>query len=79
MSQVDIAKLIQEHFEFVKAPTESEVDEIILRLSSNTTEEDFRKIVYDVVKNKISHASESVDMSASKSLLLQIKKAAGKP
>lgn len=78
MNQQDVAGLIREHFNFVETPTESEVNQIIFRLSDKTTEQEFHEIVYDVVKNKISYGFESLDMSASKSLLLQIKKASGK-
>lgn len=78
MTQRDIASLIRDHFNFVKTPTEDEVSEILLRLSDKTTEEEFHEIVHDVVKNKTSFLFESLDMSASKNLLLQIKKAAGK-
>lgn len=78
MSQLDIANLIQKKFKFIETPSESEVTEILNRLSDKTTEDEFYEIVYDVVENTNSFIFESLDMSASKDILLQIKIAAGK-
>ncbi|MFM2484354.1 hypothetical protein [Celerinatantimonas yamalensis] len=78
MTQQDIANLIQEKFKFVETPSNNEVAEILLRLTATTTEDEFRKIVYDVVENTECFLFESIDMSASKNILLQIKVAAGK-
>lgn len=78
MVQQSIADLIREKFDFVKTPSEGEVTIILQRLSYETTEEEFFEIVYSVVEDTTSFAFESLDMSASKNILLQIKKAAGK-
>ena len=73
MGYLEIAQLIQEKFEFVKAPSQNEVQAILRRITPSTTEEEFKKIVFGVVKNTDSYIFESLDMSASKNILLQIK------
>jgi hypothetical protein len=78
MNNKDIANLIKENYRFIKTPSESEVSRILERLSDTTTAEEFYGIVCDVVWNTTSFYFESIDMSASKNILLQIKKATGK-
>lgn len=72
MDKEMVAELIKNEFKFLTAPTENEVSEILTRLSDSTTEEEFRSIVISIVKDTTSLGFESLDMSASKSILLQI-------
>lgn len=70
-------------------PTEDEVSKILAKLSDTTTDSEFETIVLDIVKNTTVivknttvFSLESLDMGASKNILLQIlqmKKASEQP
>ncbi|MEL0656741.1 hypothetical protein V6257_17095 [Pseudoalteromonas issachenkonii] len=78
MSNQEIATLIQIHFKFISTPSESEVILILEQVTNATTENEFNKIIFDNVSSTISFANESLEMSASISLLKQIKSSLGK-
>ena len=73
MTKQKIAKLIQEQYKFLKEPFEYEVSAILQKISDSTTEIEFRQIVFDKVSDTTIYSFESIDMSASTSILKQIK------
>ncbi len=73
MNRQAIAQLIQEHFEFVKEPSQVEIANILNELSESTTEKQFQEIVFRNISDTTSFSSESIDMSATASILKQIK------
>ncbi|MGY3808192.1 hypothetical protein ACWNG8_13925 [Aeromonas veronii] len=82
MNKVLVAKLIKGKFGFLITPTEDEVSKILAKLSDTTTDSEFETIVLDIVKNTTVFSLESLDMGASKNILLQIlqmKKASEQP
>lgn len=78
MKNQEIANLIQEHFKLVSTPSESEVSFILQQISATTTANEFEKIVLDNLSNTKCVSNESLEMSASLSLLKQIKNSLGK-
>lgn len=73
-----IAELIQEKYNFINEPPESEIIDILKQLNQNTTEEEFEKIIYSIVSDRMSMLNESIDMSGSISILKQIRELAKK-
>ena len=73
MNMQAIAQLIQEHFKFVREPSQDEIAKILNELSDSTTEKQFREIVYRNISDTTSFSFESIDMSATVSILKQIK------
>jgi len=73
MSNAQIAELIQKEFEFTNTPSEDEVSEIIQKITTSTTKEEFHKIVLEIVSNTTAYCMESIDMSVTIDTLEQIK------
>lgn len=78
MTKQEIAKLIKEHYNFLNEPSEEEISAILKEISNSTTENEFDKIVLDNISKTSSHCLESIDMSASTSILMQIKSSLNK-
>lgn len=73
MNKQEIAQLIQEHFKFISKPSQAEVVDILNELSDATTEKEFRDSVYRNISDTTTLTFESIDMSATASILKQIK------
>lgn len=78
MTKQEIAKLIKEHYNFLNEPSEEEISAILKEISNSTTENEFDKIVLYNISKTSSHCLESIDMSASTSILMQIKSSLNK-
>lgn len=78
MNNIEIAKLIQNKYRFVKQPSESEVSsilrkvKIVLSVYGSVSEEKLGRIVFEVLKGKDVFILDSAEMSSSVSILQQI-------
>ena len=83
MNNLEIAKLIQEHFRYTDTPTETEVEDILdavkaALLKKEITDKDLFTIINNIVSKKRIYMADSVDMSLAISILQQIIDAANK-
>ncbi len=74
MTYKEIAELIQNKYGFINKPSREEIDNILGKVTQETTENEFDEIVFQYIKNTLAYANESLDMSSSISILEQIKK-----
>ncbi|HHX8271000.1 TPA: hypothetical protein ACVOYV_004230 [Vibrio diabolicus] len=75
----EVADAIQTKYSLVNKPSLEEVSKILNLVSESTTEEELASIIFDVLSDTSCWGLEHLDMSASKSILLQIKNASKKP
>lgn len=82
MTNTEIAKLIQAQYKYIKQPQEMEVLEILkaikirMQSSRSISELELDSIINDKLANRTRIVNDSVDMSASQSILQQILQAA---
>ncbi|MBJ6945392.1 MULTISPECIES: hypothetical protein [Vibrio] len=74
----EVADAIQAKYRLVNKPSLKEVSKILNLVSESTTEEELASIISGVISDASFLALEHLDMSASKSILLQIKNASKK-
>jgi hypothetical protein len=74
MTKQEIAKRIQDYYNFIKCPTIVEVKSILEKINNYTTQEDLDKIILNIVSETLTYGNESLDMSATIDILEQIKK-----
>ncbi|WP_318485091.1 hypothetical protein [Photobacterium leiognathi] len=74
----EVADAIQAKYSLINKPSLEEVSKILNLVSESTTEEELASIIFDVISDTSCWALEHLDMSASKSILLQIKNASKK-